>query len=102
MARNPTSGQTALAGVQSHNRARRYKVAISSKIHGYMEAGSWIRRMFEAGIALKAKYGERNVFDLSLGNPVVEPPEEFQRELRRLVRESKPGLHRYMPNAGFA
>ena len=27
------------------------------------------------------QYGDDNVFDLSLGNPVVEPPEEFRREL---------------------
>ncbi len=66
-----------------------------------MEEGSWIRRMFEAGIALKAKHGDRNVFDLSLGNPVVEPPAAFRRELERLAREPRPGMHRYMPNAGL-
>lgn len=33
--------------------------------------------MFEEGIALKKKFGERNVFDLSLGNPIVEPPSSF-------------------------
>ena len=66
-----------------------------------MEQGGWIRRMFEAGIALKAQYGEDNVFDLSLGNPVVEPPEEFHRELRRLAEHPIKGMHRYMPNAGY-
>ena len=35
-----------------------------------MAERSWTRRMFEAGIALKQRYGEENVFDLSLGNPV--------------------------------
>ena len=57
--------------------------------------------MFEAGIALKAQYGEENVFDLSLGNPVVEPPEEFREELRRLAEHPIKGMHRYMPNAGY-
>ena len=66
-----------------------------------MEGGSWIRRMFEAGIALKQQYGEDKVFDLSLGNPVTEPPEEFRRELLRLAQEPVPGMHRYMPNAGY-
>lgn len=66
-----------------------------------MEQGGWIRRMFEAGIALKAQYGEDNVFDLSLGNPVVEPPEQFHQELRRLAEQPIKGMHRYMPNAGY-
>ncbi len=66
-----------------------------------MEQGGWIRRMFEAGIALKAQYGDDNVFDLSLGNPVAEPPEEFRQELRRLAENPIKGMHRYMPNAGY-
>jgi aspartate aminotransferase len=66
-----------------------------------MEEGGWIRRMFEVGIALKAQYGEDQVFDLSLGNPVVEPPEEFNQELLRLVNNPARGSHRYMPNAGY-
>ena len=71
------------------------------KVRGFMEQGGWIRKMFEAGIALKAQYGADNVFDLSLGNPVVEPPEEFRRELQRLAKDPIPGMHRYMPNAGY-
>jgi len=66
-----------------------------------MAAGSWVRRMFEEGIALKQRYGEENVFDLSLGNPVLEPPPEFDRELRRLAEHPLPGMHRYMENAGY-
>jgi aspartate aminotransferase len=57
--------------------------------------------MFEAGIALKAQHGEERVFDLSLGNPVVEPPEEFNLELRRLASDPIKGMHRYMPNNGY-
>jgi len=66
-----------------------------------MLEGGWIRKMFEEGIALKKKYGERNVFDLTLGNPVIEPPQEFHRELRKWVDNPVPGMHRYMPNAGY-
>ena len=76
-------------------------MAVSAKVRGFMEEGGWIRRMFETGIALKAQYGEDKVFDLSLGNPVVEPPEEFRRELRRLAENPIPGMHRYMPNNGY-
>ena len=74
---------------------------VSDKIRDYMEQGGWIRRMFEASIALKAQYGEDKVFDLSLGNPVVEPPEQFRRELLRLAQQPVKGMHRYMPNNGY-
>lgn len=58
--------------------------------------------MFEEGIALKQRYGAENVFDLSLGNPVMQPPAEFFAELRRIAADPPPGIHRYMPNAGYA
>ncbi|MCL0054393.1 pyridoxal phosphate-dependent aminotransferase [Dehalococcoidia bacterium] len=76
-------------------------MAVSNKIRNFMEQGSWIRKMFEEGISLKQQYGEDNVFDLSLGNPVVSPPQEFFRELRRIAEEPITGMHRYMPNAGL-
>jgi aspartate aminotransferase len=66
-----------------------------------MSQGSWIRKMFEEGAALKQRYGAENVFDLSLGNPVMEPPAEFVRELKKLAEHPVPGMHRYMPNAGY-
>ncbi len=77
-------------------------MAIASKVREDMGSSSWIRRMFELGIALKRERGEENVFDLSLGNPVVEPPAQFFEELRRLAESPSPGAHRYMPNAGYA
>ncbi len=77
-------------------------MAVSKKIKGFMEQGSWIRRMFEEGIALKRQYGEDKVFDLSLGNPIMQPPPEFYDELRRIATDPPAGLHRYMPNAGHA
>ncbi len=67
-----------------------------------MEKSSWIRKMFEEGIRLKQEFGEENVFDLSLGNPVMEPPEEVRKALIESAQDESPGLHRYMPNAGFA
>ncbi len=77
-------------------------MAISEKVVGYMEKSSWIRKMFEEGIRLKQEFGEENVFDLSLGNPVMEPPEEVLKALVESAQDETPGLHRYMPNAGFA
>ena len=49
---------------------------ISRKIAAAMEKGSFIRRMFEEGIRLKALYGPDKVYDFSLGNPDLEPPAE--------------------------
>jgi len=76
-------------------------MAISNKVRGFMEKGSWIRKMFEEGIFLKQQYGEENVFDLSLGNPVMNPPEQFYEELKKISKNPINGMHRYMPNAGL-
>ena len=76
-------------------------MAVAKKIRDLMEQGSWIRKMFEEGIALRQKYGDDAVFDLSLGNPIVEPPDEFFAELKRIADDPAPGMHRYMPNAGY-
>jgi len=66
-----------------------------------MEGASWIRRMFEEGRRLKQRLGADQVADLSLGNPVEEPPAAAEARLRALALEPVPGTHRYMPNAGF-
>jgi len=76
-------------------------MAISAKIRRSMAEGSWIRKMFEEGALLRKRYGEANVFDLSLGNPIVEPPAELKKELRKLAENPVPGMHRYMSNAGY-
>jgi len=67
-----------------------------------MENSSWIRKMFEEGIRLKKEFGDENVFDLSLGNPVMEPPAEVRQALIECATDETSGLHRYMPNNGFA
>lgn len=66
-----------------------------------MVVGSWIRRMFEEGIAMKKQFGAENVYDLSLGNPIMEPPPEFKREIKRLADHPFKGMHGYMENAGY-
>ena len=62
---------------------------------------SWIRRMFEEGVRLKSIYGADQVCDLSIGNPNVEPPAEFHSALKEVLLDRTPGLHGYMPNAGY-
>ena len=57
--------------------------------------------MFEEGAQLRAIHGDDNVFDFTLGNPSVEPPEALRLELARLAASPIPGMHRYMNNAGY-
>lgn len=60
-----------------------------------------IRKMFEEGIKLKKQFGEENVFDFSLGNPDLDPPEEVLLSLEKLSKIREKNFHGYMPNAGF-
>ncbi len=76
-------------------------MAISDAVRVQMEGASWIRKMFEEGIRLTAEHGAENVFDLSLGNPLLEPPQEFRDSLLKFAQDETPGTHRYMPNPGF-
>ncbi len=76
-------------------------MAIAMKIAGQISKSSWIRRMFEEGERLRQEFGPENVHDFTLGNPDVEPPSAFRRELLALARHPLPGMHRYMNNAGY-
>jgi len=76
-------------------------VSVSEKVKQGMVMGSWIRRMFEEGIAMKKKFGAENIYDLSLGNPTMEPPPEFKRAIKDLADKPWKGMHGYMENAGY-
>ncbi len=76
-------------------------MTIARTVAEQLERSSWIRRMFEIGLQLRRERGAENVFDYSLGNPEVEPPEAVIAALRRVVDENRPHSHGYMPNAGF-
>lgn len=54
---------------------------ITDEIRGYLSNGSWIRKMFEAGLELKKQYGEENVYDFSIGNPDLPPPPAVKQAL---------------------
>ena len=60
-----------------------------------------VRKMFEEGTKLKAQYGADKVFDFSIGNPDVPPPPQFKEAVIKIMTEDKPGIHGYMPNAGW-
>ena len=76
-------------------------MSVSFRIKAAMEGSSWIRRMFEEGRELKAKLGPEKVCDFTLGNPDLEPPPRFKAALLAAARDSRPGLHGYMANAGL-
>ena len=76
-------------------------MALAEKIQDAIERSSWIRKMFEEGARLKALHGADKVFDFSLGNPDLEPPEGFLQALHSIVAESSAGAHGYMANAGY-
>jgi aspartate aminotransferase len=61
---------------------------------------SWTRRMFELAAQLRRE-SCAPVYDLSLGNPSLEPPAAWGRAVQDLLAESPSGMHRYMTNAGF-
>ncbi|MBQ6017938.1 MAG: pyridoxal phosphate-dependent aminotransferase [Clostridiales bacterium] len=74
---------------------------ISKKMQNALKGGSEIRKMFEEGGRLKAIYGAENVYDFSIGNPDLEPPKEVFDALKELAENPTPGMHGYMPNAGY-
>ncbi|MCE5336972.1 MAG: pyridoxal phosphate-dependent aminotransferase, partial [Desulfobacteraceae bacterium] len=76
-------------------------MAVAEKMRQFMENSSWIRKMFEEGGRLKKIHGEDKVFDFSLGNPNVPPPDIVREKLIELAKSEEPGKHGYMPNAGL-
>jgi aspartate aminotransferase len=76
-------------------------MTVAKGIQQQLERSSWIRKMFEEGIRLKAERGAENIFDFTLGNPSEDPPKGVLEAFRRLVEKNAPGSHGYMPNAGF-
>ncbi|MBT3310770.1 MAG: pyridoxal phosphate-dependent aminotransferase [Desulfobacterales bacterium] len=76
-------------------------MTVSKYINTTITKSSWIRKMFEEGALLKAKYGVDNVFDFSLGNPNLKPPDKFKEALKEAACDISSGTHAYMPNNGY-
>lgn len=74
---------------------------VARKIKESIVASSMIRRMFEEGIALRKERGDDKVFDFTIGNPDLNPPEAFYQAAQQQVQDRTPGVHGYMPNAGY-
>jgi len=75
---------------------------ISNNMQSLVSNSSTIRAMFEEGKRLSAIYGEENVFDYSIGNPNVEPPENIKKVITEILNEETPNfVHGYMNNSGY-
>ncbi len=75
---------------------------ISEKMVDLVANSSVIRAMFEEGKQMAEKYGAENVYDFSLGNPSVEPPQEIKDAIVEIVEQEKPMIvHGYMSNSGY-
>ncbi|MBW2100766.1 MAG: pyridoxal phosphate-dependent aminotransferase [Deltaproteobacteria bacterium] len=76
-------------------------MTIAKKIEAAMSRSSWIRKMFEEGDRLKAEYGADKVYDFSLGNPNLQPPDDFRQALKKTIDSAGERYHAYMPNSGY-
>ena len=75
---------------------------VSTHVAEQLQNGSWIRRMFEAGAALKKEFGNDAVCDFSLGNPDLPAPPAVCQGLRNMAETANEAFaFGYMPNAGF-
>jgi len=76
-------------------------MTVSKKIEEILSRTSWIRQMFEEGARLKAEFGADKVYDFSLGNPNLPPPDRFKEVLCETAECCGPGDHGYMANIGY-
>ncbi len=76
-------------------------MGISKKVEENLKRSSWIRAMFEEGEKLRKVHGPEKVYDFTLGNPDIEPPDAFKEVLKQAALSPTPGMHRYMSNAGY-
>lgn len=76
---------------------------ISQNVKAIVESPSngVIRKMFEEGALLKQKYGEDKVFDFSIGNPDLDPPQKVVEAVKEVASDMTHLRHGYMSNAGY-
>jgi len=75
---------------------------ISKKMKASLASSSVIREMFEEGNRLAKIHGPENVFDFSIGNPNVKPPERVKTAIKEILDEEDANfVHGYMSNSGY-
>ena len=90
------------SGLGNNNILERLSIMISKGMQEQVENSSVIRAMFEEGKRLAEIHGVENVYDFSLGNPNVEPPEEVNNAIREILEiKNLMSVHGYMNNSGY-
>lgn len=76
-------------------------MSFNQKMYGLGSKRSVIRELFEYGKKRSAEIGEENVYDFSLGNPSVAPPEQVKQAIEELInKENSVSLHGYTSAQG--
>jgi len=75
-------------------------MGVSARIKKSLHSASLIRRVADEALKMKQD-GNGPVWNLSIGNPTVDPPEAFYRTLQQEIEQKKSGSHRYMSNNGY-
>ena len=75
---------------------------ISKAMEPFLAGSSQIRAMFEEGKKMAKVYGAENVYDFSIGNPGLKPPQEVFDAIDEINHKLDPLLvHGYPSNAGY-
>ena len=75
---------------------------ISNAMKPFLEGSSQIRAMFEEGKKMAKVYGAENVYDFSIGNPGLNPPQEVFDVIDEINHKLDPHyVHSYPSNAGY-
>ena len=75
---------------------------ISETMRPFIKGGSAIRAMFEEGKRMAKERGAENVFDFSIGNPGLKPPQEVYDAIDEINHTLDPlYVHGYPSNAGY-
>ena len=75
---------------------------ISKAMEPFLAGSSQIRAMFEEGKRMAKIYGKENVYDFSIGNPGLKPPQEVFDAIDEINHNLDPLLvHGYPSNAGY-
>ena len=76
---------------------------IAKKVQALIEEGKGISQMFADAADMIAKLGAENVYNFSIGNPSVEPPEAVKDAIINELNTQKPmALHSYTGGLGYA
>ncbi len=75
---------------------------IAKSMAPFLAGSSQIRAMFEEGKKMAKVFGKENVYDFSVGNPGLNPPQEVFDAIDYINHEMDPhDVHSYPANAGF-